>query len=193
MKKLILVFALILLLSSENSQAQYLSQYKNFKDTDNKENSYSSSSENFLSKSKGLPSTGASVGFNLGLASIEAKVGFAIGAFAEINAGGFSFLPQANYWNAGDQNNFELAGLARFYLSPAVVRPYLDGGLGVNFLNTEKTNTTKLGLDIGGGVEMTNIGTSFNLIFDGKYKLIIKDNGNLSCFVFTAGMKFPFK
>jgi hypothetical protein len=193
LKKLILVFALILLLSSENSHAQYLSQYKNFKDTDNKENSYSSSSKNFLSKNKGLPSTGASVGFNLGLASIEAKVGFAIGAFAEINAGGFSFLPQANYWNAGDQNNFELAGLARFYLSPAVVRPYLDGGLGVNFLNTEKTNTTKLGLDIGGGVEMANIGTSFNLIFDGKYKLIIKDNGNLSCFVFTAGMKFPFK
>ena len=193
MKKLILVFAFIILLFSENSNAQYLSQYKNIKDTDNKENSYSSSSKNFLSKSKGLPSTGASVGFNLGLASIEAKVGFAIGAFAEINAGGFSFLPQANYWNAGDQNNFELAGLARFYLSPAVVRPYLDGGLGVNFLNTEKTNTTKLGLDIGGGVEMANIGTSFNLIFDGKYKLIIKDNGNLSCFVFTAGMKFPFK
>jgi len=140
-----------------------------------------------------LPSSGASMGFNLGLASIEGKVGFAVGAFAELKTGGFSFVPQANYWSEGKQNNFELAGLARFYLSPQVLMPYLDGGLGVNFYNSDKENFSKLSILIGGGVELTNLGTSFNLIFDGKYKLIINDQNNISCFVFTAGMKFPFK
>lgn len=193
MKKIILVFSLFISLYASNSNAQYLIKSKNIFRTDRKEQFNLSSDRSNLSKTNVIPSTGASVGFNLGVASIEGTVGFAIGAFAELNAGGFSFLPQANYWSAKDMNNFELAGLARFYLSPAVIRPYLDGGLGVNFLNSEKSNTTKLGLDIGGGVEMTNIGTSFNLVFDGKYKLIIKDNGNVSCFVFTAGMKFPFK
>lgn len=193
MKKLIFVFVTFILFFTDNSQAQYITQLKGINSSVRTETAFLKSSENLLSKRKGLPSTGASVGYNIGLASIEGNVGFAIGAFAEINAGGFSFLPQANYWNSKDQNNFELAGLARFYLSPAVVRPYLDGGLGVNFLNIDKTNTTKLGLDIGGGVELKNVGTSFNLLFDGKYKLIIRDRGNVSCFVFTAGMKFPFK
>ena len=193
MKKIILVFSLFISLYASNSNAQYLIKSKNIFRTDRKEQFNLSSDRSNLSKTNVIPSTGASVGFNLGVASIEGTVGFAIGAFAELNAGGFSFLPQANYWSAKDMNNFELAGLARFYLSPAVIRPYLDGGLGVNFLNSEKSNTTKLGLDIGGGVEMTNIGTSFNLVFDGKYKLILKANGNVSCFVFTAGMKFPLK
>jgi len=140
-----------------------------------------------------LPSSGAAVGFNLGLASIEGKVGFAVGAFAELKTGGFSFVPQANYWSEDKQSNFELAGLARFYLSPQVLMPYIDGGLGVNFYNSDKENFSKLSILFGGGVELTNLGTSFNLIFDGKYKLIINDQNNISCFVFTAGMKFPFK
>ncbi|MBS1517561.1 MAG: hypothetical protein JSS91_05690 [Bacteroidetes bacterium] len=146
-----------------------------------------------VAKPTGLPSSGAAVGFNVGTAFIEGEVGFAIGGFAELKTGGFSFIPQANYWNQKKQSNFELAGLARFYLSPKVIIPYLDGGLGVNFYNSDVTNFTKLSILAGGGIELTDLGGSFNLIFDGKYKLIVNDRGNISCFVFTAGMKFPFK
>lgn len=147
-------------------------------------------------KDKGLPSSGASVGFNLGFGIIESQAAFAIGAFAELKAHDFAFVPQANYWNGSNQSNFELAGLARFYLSQKNLIPYLDGGLGVNFYNSDKDDFTKLSILIGGGIELANLGTSFNLLFDGKYKLIINDSGNLgnlSCFIFTAGMKFPFK
>jgi len=140
-----------------------------------------------------IPTSGGSMGFNTGLAIIEGNVGFAIGAFAEIKAGTVSFVPQANYWNASEQNNFELAGLARFYLSKSDFQPYLDGGLGVNFFNQQSSNVTKLSIDIGGGVDIQQFGDSFTLLFDGKYKLIIRDPGNVSCFIFTAGMRFPFK
>lgn len=139
-----------------------------------------------------LPSSGAAVGYNLGLAFIQSQVGFAVGVFAELKTGGFSFIPQANYWTASGQNNFELAGLARFYLSPEALMPYLDGGLGVNFYNAENTSFTKLSILIGGGIVLAVPKTSFDLIFDGKYKLIINDQNNISCFIFTAGMKFPF-
>ncbi len=139
-----------------------------------------------------LPSSGASVGFNLGVGSIEGSVAFALGAFAELKARDISFVPQANYWNAENKSNFELAGLARFYLSQKVLIPYLDGGLGINFYNSTTDDFTKLSIIMGGGVELTDLGTSFNLLFDGKYKLIINDPGNISCFIFTVGMKFPF-
>jgi len=186
--KKIIVALSILALSSNISFSQYLAPVKSLKQLTFNENKY-------ISNLSALPSTGASVGFNLGVASIEGEVGFAIGAFAELKSGGISFVPQANYWNAKNQSNFELAGLARFYLAEAAknLTPYLDGGLGVNFYNSEKTDFTKLSLLVGGGVELRNLGTSFNLLFDGKYKLIINDGGNISCFVFTAGMKFPFK
>jgi hypothetical protein len=141
----------------------------------------------------GIPSSGASVGFNTGIAIIEDNVGFAIGGFAEIKANDFAFVPQANYWNASKQSNFELAGLARFYLSKKQLIPYLDGGLGVNFYNSDTVDFTKLSLLFGGGVEMTNVSSSFNLLFDAKYKLIVNDGGNISCYVFTVGMKFPFR
>ena len=152
--------------------------------------------KNLKSINKGInsvSSSGAKVGFNTGVASIEGSVGFAIGAFAELGTGSFSFIPQANYWTASQQNNFELAGLARFYLAKTPAIPYLDGGLGINFFNQESSNVTKLSIDVGGGVEMTNVGTSFGLLFDGKYKLIIRDQGNVSCFIFTVGMNFPLK
>lgn len=144
-------------------------------------------------KTASLPSSGSGVGFNLGVGSIEGSVAFAIGVFAELKANDFAFVPQANYWNASNESNFELAGLARFYLSKKNLIPYLDGGLGVNFYNSDKNDFTKLSIIAGGGVELTNLGTSFNLLFDGKYKLIVNDGGNLSCFIFTVGMKFPFR
>jgi len=141
-----------------------------------------------------IPSSGASAGFNLGVGSIEGDVAFAIGAFIEFKAKGIAFVPQTNYWKAKDQkSNFEIAGLARFSLSEKPVIPYIDGGLGINFYNSEKEDFTKLSIIAGGGVELTNVSSSFSLLFDGKYKLIVSDKGNLSCFIFTVGMKFPFK
>ncbi len=187
MKKIILALS-ILAITSNISFSQYLPQVKNLRQLTLNENK-------FIWKNNALPSSGASVGFNLGVASIEGEVGFAIGGFAELKSGGISFVPQANYWKAKNQNNFEIAGLARFYLAEAAknLTPYLDGGIGVNFYNSEKFDFTKLSLLVGGGVELRNLGTSFNLLLDGKYKLIIFDGGNISCFIFTAGLKFPFK
>lgn len=186
MKKIFFVLTLAVIFSSNISYSQLLSESnKNLKLNNKKYNS--------ILKANPIPSSGAAVGFNLGFGFIESDAAFAIGAFAELKAGSMSFVPQANYWNAKDQSNFELAGLARFYLSKKLVIPYLDGGLGVNFYNSDKNDFTKMSLLIGGGVELANLGTSFNLLFDGKYKLIINDPGNISCFIFTAGMKFPFK
>lgn len=189
MKKKIILLLFILFFYSGISYSQFLPESNPIK-------SLKLSEKKSPLKDKGLPSSGASVGFNLGLGIIESQAAFAIGAFAELKAHDFAFVPQANYWNGSNQSDFELAGLARFYLSQKKLIPYLDGGLGVNFYNSDKDDFTKLSILIGGGIELANLGTSFNLLFDGKYKLIINDSGglgNLSCFIFTAGMKFPFR
>ncbi|MBK8551771.1 MAG: hypothetical protein IPL53_12190 [Ignavibacteria bacterium] len=187
MKKFFFIVTLLLAAFSNISYSQFLPNLKL--------NHQSNNSAKLKSpiKLNSLPSSGASVGFNLGFGIIESEVAFALGAFAELKADDFAFVPQANYWNGSDQSNFELAGLARFYLSKKRLIPYLDGGLGVNFYNSDKDDFTKLSIIAGGGVELTNLGTSFNLLFDGKYKLIVNDGGNLSCFIFTVGMKFPFR
>ncbi|MEO6695049.1 MAG: hypothetical protein ABIY50_02395 [Ignavibacteria bacterium] len=187
MKKIILAIT-ILIISSNISVSQYLQPLKNL-------NQFTIKDHKFNSTFNALPSTGASVGFNMGVASIEGEVGFAIGVFAELKSGGISFVPQANYWKAKNQSNFEIAGLARAYLTETSknLTPYIDGGAGVNFYNSDKSDFTKLSILIGSGIELRNLGTSFNLLIDGKYKLIINDGGNISCFIFTAGLKFPFK
>lgn len=186
MKEKFLLAAILLLFITSTSYSQYLNY--------NKTTNFQSLKENkLIFKNKALTSTGASMGFNAGVASIESEVGFAIGAFAELKARDFSFVPQANYWNAKKQTNFELAGLARFYLSQKGIYPYIDGGLGINFYNSEKNNFSKLSILAGGGIELANLGTSFNLLIDGKYKLIVNNQANISCFIFTAGIKFPLK
>ncbi|MEO8209238.1 MAG: hypothetical protein ABI840_01655 [bacterium] len=183
MKKILFVLTLIIFISNI-SYSQYLSESNSLKKISFKNSSL---------KINSIPSSGAAVGFNLGFGFIESDGAFAIGAFAELRSNGISFVPQANYWNAKNQSNFELAGLARFYLVKKLVAPYLDGGLGVNFYNSDTDDFTKLSIVAGGGVQLANLGTSFNLLFDGKYKLIINDGGNISCFIFTVGMKFPFR
>lgn len=187
MKKVITLFSFFLLFTVNSVFAQVIPEIKSLNDF--KFSSNLKSNQVLMP----IPSSGASMGFNTGMAIIEGNVGFAIGAFAELKAGSVSFVPQANYWTASEQNNFELAGLARFYLSKTVIQPYLDGGLGINFFNQQNSNVTKLSIDIGGGIDLQQFGDSFTLMFDGKYKLIIRDPGNVSCFIFTAGMKFPFK
>ena len=187
MKKVKTLFSFLLIFTINSVFAQDIPEIKSLNNFNLKSNL---KSDKTLSP---IPASGGSMGFNTGMAIIEGNVGFAIGAFAELKAGTVSFVPQANYWNASEQNNFELAGLARFYLSKTTLQPYIDGGLGINFFNQENTNVTKLSIDIGGGVDIQQFGDSFSLLFDGKYKLIIRDPGNVSCFIFTAGMRFPFK
>lgn len=186
MKKFTTAFILLFLFISDYSSADFIPEIKSLKQI----TALEKKTDFNMSTSK---SGGASGGFNLGMAIIESEVGFAIGAFAELDAGGIAFQPQANYWKAGDQNNFEIAGLIRKYLGKKDLIPYIDGGLGVNFYNSDESDFTKLSIIIGGGIELTEISPSFSLLFDGKYKLIVNDPGNISCFIFTAGMKFPFK
>ena len=185
MKKIFCLIILTVLSASNFSFAQYLSQ-------SNKLNLQKTYRLNSITTTAPPPTSGASGGFNIGIGAVEGNVAFAIGVFAELKARDISFVPQANYWKAENQNNFELAGLIRFYLSKKAINPYIDGGLGVNFYNSEKNDFTKLSILAGGGIEMTNVSSTFNLLFDGKYKLIVSDGGNISTFIFTAGMKFPF-
>lgn len=187
MKK-ILICVLISFLYNINSSFAQNSNPNNFlpalKLNDKKSNSSINS----------IPAPGAAIGFNMGLGSIEGDVAFAIGAFVELRAKGIAFVPQTNYWKAKEkQSNFEIAGLARYYFSGKDVFPYIDGGLGINFFSSEKDDFTKLSIIFGGGIEVMTISDSFSILLDGKYKLIVNDQGNLSCFIFTAGMKFPFK
>ncbi len=146
-----------------------------------------------------ISSKQSSIGFNGGVAAIDGKVGYAIGAFAEIKTGGIMFVPQMNYWNQEEQNNFEIDGIGRKYFGKKGAMPYVDGGLGVNFYNTyinSDVNLVKLSIILGAGIEFGKLGSSIVLLVDGKYKLIINDSydlGNISCFIFTFGFKFPFK
>ena len=100
--------------------------------------------------------------------------------FAEIKTETFSFVPQANFWKVGNNNNFEAAGLVRLRFKSASIEPYVDGGIGVNFYSyKDKDNVsqdfTKVGLDLGGGVDFLGIGTNFSIFIDGKYKIIVSD------------------
>ncbi|HMR39930.1 MAG TPA: hypothetical protein PKA90_05820 [Ignavibacteria bacterium] len=192
MKKYSVSLIFFIIFNSSFSFSQYSVIPEPYKlNTDSKKSSFLKSEFN-LNPVKSS-SSGAYGGFNVGLALIEGQAGFAIGAFAELGNGKTSFVPQANYWNTSDGSNFELAGLARFMLGKTGPKPYIDGGLGVNFYNSDTLDFTKLSIIIGGGIELDNVSSSFTLLFDGKYKLIINDPGNLSCFIFTAGMKFPFE
>lgn len=119
--------------------------------------------------------------------------GLAIGMFAEIKTESFSLVPQANYWKTDKMNNFEMAGIARLRFRTGGMEPYIDGGLGVNFLDdktgvTEK-NDTKLGLDLGGGLDFVGVGANYSIFIDAKYKIIVGDP-NLKGVVFSGGIKF---
>ena len=140
------------------------------------------------------PVSHISLGGGLGPAFIvDGSSGLTFNFFAEIKTESFSLLPQVNYWKAGDQNNFEVAGLLRLKFKTPTVIPYVDGGIGVNFLTQKilgvSENLTKVGLDLGGGVEFPGIGPAFSLYVDGKYKIIISDP-NISGYFLTGGIKF---
>lgn len=191
MIKIILVLFLASLFTFRNSSADFLPEIKSLKQIKTSESKNLFDSENLSKKKK---KSKAFAGFNLGTAVVESEVGFAVGAYAEFDADGIFFLPQTNYWKAGDQNNFEICGLARKYLTKTEVVPYLDGGVGVSFYSSDSSDYTKVSVLIGAGVELTKISDTFSLIIDGKYKLIVSSTEpiNISTLVFTVGMKFPF-
>lgn len=118
--------------------------------------------------------------------------GFGVGMFAEIKTESFSIVPQANYWKSDKVNNFEMCGLARLRFSTGGMEPYVDGGIGVNFLNDKRLsdrNDTKLGLDLGGGLDFVGVGANYSIFFDAKYKIIVGDP-NIKGFVLSGGIKF---
>ncbi len=143
------------------------------------------------------PTTKLSLGVHGGFAFGKPGVGLAVGLMADIKVQNLSVSPQANFWKIKDDNNFEMACLLRYHLESKVVVPYFDAGIGVNFLNT-KYNTVNgvtdnfigVGLNLGGGIEFLNVGTNYNIFVDGKYKIIIRDAGNVSVYTLTGGIKF---
>ena len=192
MKKIILLtFALLIIF--------YGTSYSQFKSHSFSDNLSPNKKYNKLDLNQVVPTV--SLGFNVGLALITAdNTGLAVGMFAEVKTKSFSFVPQANYWQVNDRKNFEMAGLLRLRFESVSMEPYLDGGIGINFYDDDivdasgnkiNNNVTLLGIDVGGGLELKNVGTNFSILLDAKYKIIINDPGNIKGFVITAGLKFP--
>ena len=134
------------------------------------------------------------LGAGAGIAYFKNSSGLNMGLFAEIKTETFSFVPQANYWKVDDENNFEAAGLVRLRFKTTTIEPYVDGGIGLNFYNHKDSakNTlseTKVGLDLGGGLDFISIGTNYSIFIDAKYKIIIGDP-NVSGYTLTGGIKF---
>jgi opacity protein-like surface antigen len=134
------------------------------------------------------------LGVGAGIAYFNNSSGLNVGLFAEIKTETFSFVPQANYWKVNDDNNFEAAGLVRLRFKTTTIEPYVDGGIGLNFYNHKDStknsiSETKVGLDLGGGLDFISIGTNYSIFIDAKYKIIIGDP-NVSGYTLSGGIKF---
>jgi preprotein translocase subunit SecD len=152
--------------------------------------------ESMLLSKQVVPASKLSLGVHGGFSFLEhSSMGLAVGLMADIKVANLSVSPQANYWKVSDDNNFEMAVLLRYHLDSKAIAPYFDLGIGLNFLNKKISPSftdsfTNLGLDLGGGLEFLDVGTNYNIFIDGKYKIIIKDNGNVSVYTLTGGIKF---
>ena len=182
MKKIIFVLSVFLLLVSVSLNAQYNSNY----------NQNIDKFGHYLKISGFTPSV--SLGLSAGFAKFE-STGMGVGMFAEIKTESFSLVPQANYWKVDNMNNFEMAGLVRLRFKTGTMEPYVDGGIGMNFLNDKRKiltegekNETKVGLDLGGGIDFSS-GANYTLFFDAKYKIIVGDP-NIKGIVLSGGIKF---
>ena len=132
------------------------------------------------------------IGGGIGFAFINnSNEGLNLNFFTEIKSDNFSIVPMANYWKNDSKNNFEIAGLARFRLKSAIIEPYFDAGIGVNFLTDrdEDKNNTNLGIDLGAGLDFIGISDNFSIFVDGKYKVIVGDP-NLYYYTLIGGIKF---
>lgn len=177
-KKIFLVIALLYLVNFL-SNAQYI------------ENNYK---YNKLSlKNLATPTSRVDLGIGAGFSFFNNKTGYAVGMFSEIKLESFSIVPQANYWKIDNTSNFEMAGLARLNFQTASIKPYVDGGIGVNFYDDKekKESFTKLGVDVGAGLNFEGIFEKNIIFVDGKYKIIISDTGNKYGYTLIFGIKFP--
>lgn len=183
MKKITLSFILILAISFSPLYAQYKSEYS-------KQNNKVERFNNYLKLNSFTPSV--SLGIQAGFARFE-STGLGVGMFAEIKTESFSLVPMAYYWKVDNMNNFEMAGLARLRFKAGGMEPYVDGGIGLNFLNDKRVlpekNDTKIGLDLGGGIDFVGAGANYSLFFDAKYKIIVGDP-NLKGLILGGGIKF---
>ncbi len=183
MKKITLSFILILTISISTLYAQY-------KPETQKQNQNVEKFQNYLKLNSFTPSV--SLGLQAGFVKFE-STGLGVGMFAEIKTESFSLVPMAYYWKVDNMNNFEMAGLARLRFSTGNMEPYVDGGIGINFLNDKRTtperNDTKIGLDLGGGIDFVGMGGNYSLFFDAKYKIIVGDP-NIKGFILGGGIKF---
>ncbi len=180
MNKKILSLIAILYLFSSFSFAQY--KEINFKD-----------SKLNLKNLTTAPSSRVDLGVGAGFSFFNNKTGFAVTMFSEIKLESFSIVPQANYWKIDNTSNFEMAGLARLNLQTSSLKPYFDGGIGINFYDDKdkKESFTKLGVDIGAGINFEGIFEKNIIFVDGKYKIIISDTGNKYGYTLLFGIKFP--
>ena len=138
-----------------------------------------------------MSATNVELGILAGFARFEGGTGMNVGLFAEIKTESFSFVPQANYWKTDDMNNFEMAGLVRMKFKTGSLEPYVDGGIGLNFLNSHnpEKNDTKVGLDLGGGIDFVGSNSNYTLFGDAKYKIIVGDP-NIKGITLSGGIKF---
>jgi hypothetical protein len=138
-----------------------------------------------------MSSASVSLGILAGFARFEGGTGLNVGLFAEIKTESFSFVPEAIYWKIDEMNNFEMAGLVRMKFKTGSLEPYVDGGIGLNFLNTKnpEKNDTKVGLDLGGGIDFITANSNYTLFGDAKYKIIVGDP-NIKGITISGGIKF---
>lgn len=183
MKKITLSFILICVFSISTLYAQYKTETL-------KQNNNIERFNNYLKVNSFTPTV--CLGIQAGFAKFE-STGLGVGMFAEIKTESFSLVPMAYYWKVDNMNNFEMAGLARLRFKTGGMEPYVDGGIGLNFLNDKRTlpekNETKIGLDLGGGIDFVGVGANYSLFFDAKYKIIVGDP-NLKGFILGGGIKF---
>lgn len=192
MKKTLLALSFITLVFINTSGAQSLRDLEKMTESSEKLSLNERVNNDVLKPN--APSANITLGVHAGGAFVEDNTGLTIGMFANIGYGGFAFVPQANYWRVEGTSNFELLGLARLRLSnDRKLEPYIDGGIGINFYDNKVESVTKVGLGVGGGLRLYDIGDNYNLIFDGKYKIIVSDvqpQGNISGWFLTAGIEF---
>jgi hypothetical protein len=186
MKKLTLSFLIVFILSFSSLFAQVNSGTQNQTNSSEKFNSY-------LKINSFTPVV--CLGLQGGFAKFDGdkNSGLAVGMFAEIKTESFSLVPQANYWKTDKMNDFEMAGLVRLRFKTGGMEPYVDGGIGINFLDDKsgisEKNDTRIGLDLGGGLDFVGAGNNYSIFVDAKYKIIVGDP-NLKGIVFSGGIKF---
>ncbi len=133
-----------------------------------------------------------------GFAIFNNGTGINLGLFTEIELDRFAIVPMADYWKIDKASNFEMAGLLRLKFKGTTMTPYVDGGIGINFYentdpnpDTKPKKVTNAGLSLGGGLEFTNVFEGTVVFIDGKYKIIINDEKNVTGYTLTGGVKIP--